>query len=75
MKFLNKWQMSDFNIQTPIGRGTIVGMTPDHANILVMHTYSDKKGTYAKWWLWDEQKGEIVGEKRDNSIERAEGNS
>jgi len=66
--------MKDFNIQTPIGRGTIVGMTPDHTRVLVMHTYTEKKGTFAKWWSWDDQKGEIVGEHTENAVERAEGN-
>lgn len=67
--------MTDFNIQTPIGRGTIVGMTPDHTRILVMHKYIDKKGTYAKWWSWDDEKGEIIGEHSTEAIERAEGNN
>lgn len=53
--------MIDFNIITPDGRGTIVGMSPDHKRILVMHTHKERKGTYAMWWDWDDKKGEIIG--------------
>ncbi len=70
----NKHQMTSFDIQTPIGRGTIVGMTPDHTRVLVMHTYKDKKGTYAKWWSLDSEKGVIVEDKREEVVERAEEN-
>ena len=71
----NRWQMSDFNIQTPIGRGTIVGMTPDHTRVLVMHTRIEddetgKKGsTHALWWSYDEEKGAIVVNE-DNSSKK-----
>jgi hypothetical protein len=58
-KIKNRWQVTNFNIQTPIGRGTIVGMTPDRTRVLVMHTYLDKKGTYARWWDWNPEKGEV----------------
>jgi len=61
--------MADFEIQTPDGRGTIVGMTPDRKRVLVMHTrYEGKKRfTYAKWWDWDYQKGEIIERDTDST--------
>lgn len=65
----NRWMVANFDIMTPIGRGTIVGMHPDHKSILVMHSYQDRKGTFAKWWLWDDQKGEIVGEQETETKE------
>jgi hypothetical protein len=55
----------DFNIMTPIGKGTIVGMSPDHKKILVMHTREEKKGTYAKWWPWDDRIGAIDETKKE----------
>lgn len=68
MRIGNRWMTSNFEIQTPIGRGTIVGMSPDHKEILVMHTRekddkTGKKGsTHAVWWLYDAEKGEIIDE-------------
>lgn len=62
----NRWSNPKFEIITPIGTGTIVGMAPDGTKILVMHTRpkeerSKTKGaTYARWWDFDPQKGEII---------------
>ncbi len=58
--------MANFDITTPIGKGTIVGMSPDHKLILVMHTYNEKKGTYARWWSWDDQKGAIIEHRNED---------
>lgn len=62
----NRWSNPRFEIDTPIGRGTIVGMCPDGTRVLVMHTRpreerSKIKGsTYTMWWDFDPQKGEII---------------
>lgn len=65
MRIGNRWMTANFEIDTPIGRGTIVGMSPDHKRILVMHKYAEKKGTYAKWWPWSESEGKIDDTKKE----------
>lgn len=58
------------SINTPIGLGSIVGLSPDRTQILIMHTYKEKRGTYARWWNWDDEKGEIVnGQKTEEGVE------
>jgi len=53
-------------IDTPIGKGTIVGITPEGDAICVMHTRPKEErdrihgATYVKWWEWDGEK--ITGE-------------
>ena len=64
----NRWLKANYQIQTPIGIGTIVGMTPDHKRVLVMHTRPPKDrsksrgSTFAKWWDWSEEEGKITGD-------------
>jgi len=53
-------------IDTPLGRGTVLGLNPERNAICVMLTrpkeLRDKKHgvTYVKWFVWDGEK--ITGE-------------
>ncbi len=74
--------MTDFDIMTPIGKGTAIGLSPDRTRILVMHTRplveraKDKGPTYIHWWSWDDQKGEIVGDgQADRTAQEVESSS
>lgn len=53
-------------IDTPIGKGTVLGLTPEGDAICVMHTrpkeQRDKShgSTYVKWWMFDGER--VTGE-------------
>jgi len=62
-------------IDTPIGKGTIVGVSHDGAAVCVMHTRpKDERDrshgvTYIKWWEWNGER--ITGEFRDERQQKS----
>jgi hypothetical protein len=52
------------SVQTPRGLGTLVGLSPDHTQALIMHTRPPGErgpkigNTYARWWAWNAEKEE-----------------
>ena len=50
------------SVMTPIGPGTLVGLSINHEKALIMHTRpKEERGpgignTYARWWQWDAEK-------------------